>query len=241
MSIKYYLKYFYFIGSNWNFKLALFTVIKEIKGEKKYDLDTIELDRLKGLSVYGDNLAHASIYQGANYFLLEKAFDYLQEIKGNQCIVDFGCGKGRVLVVAAYYGFKKITGIEFARALCVAAERNIAKVQSLFPSTQFKVICDDAINYKIEDDQNVFFFFNPFDEVIMLAVAKNILKSLKENSRHIFIVYLNPLHKEIFLSAGFEEEYYLKKMEYLELSILSNEQDLIRFSEQKKSPETSEL
>jgi hypothetical protein len=29
------------------------------------------------------------------------------------------------------------------------------------------------------------------------------------------------VHKEIFLSAGFEEEYYLKKLEYLELSILS--------------------
>jgi len=36
-------------------------------------------------------------------------------------------------------------------------------------------------------------------------------------------MYVNPVLKEIFLSAGFEEEYYIKKMHYLELSILSNE------------------
>ena len=52
--------------------------------------------------------------------------------------------------------------------------------------------------------------------------AKNILASLKENHRQIYIVYVNPLHKEIFQSAGFNEEYYLKKMTYIELSILSN-------------------
>lgn len=225
MKLRYYLKYFYFIGSNWNFRLAFFTLRLEIKGEKKYGIETIQFNRLTTLSVYGENLIHASIYQGANYFLLEKAFDYLQSINANQVIVDFGCGKGRVMVVAAYYGFKKITGIDFAKALCVSAERNIAKVKSLYLSTEFTVLCDDAINYGIKNDENVFFFFNPFDEVVMLQVVKNILKSLKENPRHIHIVYLNPVHKEIFLSAGFEEEYYLKKLKYLELSILSNEQE----------------
>lgn len=224
MGIKYYLKYFLFIGSNWNFRLALFTLRQEIIGEKKYGIDTIELNRLKGLSVNSENLTHASIYQGANYFLLEKAFEYLQRINANNTIVDFGCGKGRALVVAACYGFRKIIGIDFAKALCLSAEQNIAKVQSYFPSTSFIVICDDVINYVIKEDENVFFFFNPFDEVIMLHVVKKILKSLKENPRHVHIVYLNPVHKEIFLSAGFEEEYYLKKMEYLELSILSNDE-----------------
>ena len=74
---------------------------------------------------------------------------------------------------------------------------------------------------------NVFFFFNPFDEVVMLQVVKNILSSLKENDRKIYVVYINPLHKEIFLSAGFIEEYYLMKMKYLELSILSKETEMI--------------
>jgi hypothetical protein len=57
----------------------------------------------------------------------------------------------------------------------------------------------------------------------MLEVVKNILASLKERSRKVYIMYVNPVHKEILLSAGFVEEYYKRKLHYLELSILSNE------------------
>lgn len=216
-----FFKYFYFIGTNWNFRLAFFSIFHEIKGEKKYQLNSIQIDRLKTLSVKGENKLHASIYQGANYFLLEKAFDYLQEAPAKGSLVDFGSGKGRVLALAAFYGFKKITGIDFATALCTQAKENLHKLQPRFLQTEFTIICDDAVNYQIQKDDSVFFFFNPFDEIIMLKVVKNMLKSLKENPREIYVVYINPLHKEIFLSAGFVEEYYLMKLNYLELSILS--------------------
>src|ERR1017187_8071725 len=210
---------------NWNFPLAFFSIYHEIKGEKKYTLDTIELDRLKSITVKGNNLDHASIYQACNYYILEKGFDYLRSINENKNITDFGCGKGRAMIVAAHYGFNDITGIDFAKALCNAAEQNIKNIEILYPSVNVKIICDDVVNYKIEKDQTVFFFFNPFDEVVMLKVAKNILSSIKENERKIYIMHANPVHKEIFLSAGFKEEYYLKKLQYLELSILSKEQD----------------
>jgi SAM-dependent methyltransferase len=219
----YFLKYFYFIAKNWNVKLAAFTVYHEIKGEKKYKLDTIKIDNLQQQTIKSNNLKHASIYQGTNYFIIEKAFEFLRNENANYHLVDFGCGKGRVLIVAAYYGFKKITGIDFSASLCNEAEINIEKIRPLFPSLDFQIICEDAVNFQIENDANVFFFFNPFDEVIMLQVVKNILSSLKKNPRKIYVVYVNPLHKEILLSAGFEEEYFFKKMEYLEFVILSKE------------------
>lgn len=219
----YYLKYFYFIARNWTIRLAAFTVYHEIKGEKKYQLDTIRVDNLQHQKIKSENVKHASIYQGTNYFLIEKAFSFLKKENANFHLVDFGCGKGRIMVVAAYYGFKKITGVDFSQSLCNEAEINIEKIKPLFPSVDFKIICDDAVNYSIKNEDTVFFFFNPFDEVVMLQVVKNILASLKKNPRKIYIVYVNPLHKEIFLSPGFEEEYYFKKMEYLEFVILSKE------------------
>lgn len=225
MKFLYYFKYFYFIAKNWNPWLAAFTVYHEIKGEKKYNIDTIRVDYLHHQKIESDNLKHASIYQGTNYFLIEKAFEFLKNENAIDQIVDFGCGKGRVLIVSAFYGFKKITGIEFGKLLCKKTEQNIEKLAPFFPSTDFKIICDDAVNYQIENETNVFFFFNPFDEVVMLQVVKNILASLKKNERKIYIVYINPLHQEIFLSAGFEEEYFYRKMKYLEFSILSKEAD----------------
>ncbi len=201
--------------------MAFFSIYYEIKGEKKYDIDTIELDRLHNISVKGDNKNHASIYQACNYYILNKGFDYITNINENKSFVDFGCGKGRALIVAAHYGIKTITGIDFAQALCNVAEKNIQITKQLFPSVNFEIICDDVVNYSIKKDQNVFFFFNPFDQVIMLRIVKNILASLKENERKIYVMYANPVNKEIFLSAGFTEVFYVKKLEYLELSILS--------------------
>lgn len=220
-----YLKYFYFIGRNWNVKLAAFTIYHEIKGEKKYKINTIKIDNLQHQRIKSDNLKHASIYQGTNYYLIEKAFQFLKDENVNNNIIDFGSGKGRVMVVAAFYGFKKIIGIDFADPLCREAEINIEKIKSLYAGTTFEVICDDALNFKINNETNVFFFFNPFDEVVMLQIVKNILFSVRQNQRKIFVVYINPLHKEIFLSAGFEEEYYFKKMHYLEFIILSKESE----------------
>ncbi|MDP4286268.1 MAG: class I SAM-dependent methyltransferase [Bacteroidota bacterium] len=223
MKFLYYFNYFYFIARHWNFKLAAFTVYHEIKGERKYKIATIKINNLQYENIDSENLSHASIYQASNYYLVQKAFEYLRDEKVNGGLVDFGCGKGRILVVAAYHGFQSITGIDFSRALCLEADENIEKVKSLFPGITFNVICDDAANYKIEKDKNCFFFFNPFDEVVMLTVVKNILSFLKESNRKMYVVYINPLHKDIFLSAGFREEYFFKKMEYLEFSILSME------------------
>ena len=199
--------------------MAWFTVYHEIRGEKKYNINTSKIEDVKKLSIKGDNVEHAELYQGANYYLLEKVFDHLQTIEANQSILDFGCGKGRVLTVAAYYGFSKITGVEFAKELCDVARKNIIPVQQKFPEKIFNVIHANAVDYKIENDTNVFFFFNPFDEVVMLAVAKNILQSLKENPREVYVVYLNPVHKEIFMSAGFEQIYHFEKLKYIQASV----------------------
>src|SRR5665213_1217073 len=147
----YNLKYFYFIARNWDIRLAAFTLYHEIKGEKKYHLDTTEIDDLKNEKIESCNLPHASIYQGTNYYLIEKAFDYLKTQSANQQLVDFGSGKGRILVVAAHYGFKNITGIDFSQSLCREAENNIEKIRPLFPATSFKIICNDAANYAIEN------------------------------------------------------------------------------------------
>ncbi|MBK6633993.1 MAG: hypothetical protein IPG38_06470 [Chitinophagaceae bacterium] len=66
------------------------------------------------------------------------------------------------------------------------------------------------------------FLFNPFDEIIMSAVVNNIFRSLQNNPRKISIIYVNPLHKELFLKAGYTESWQIKKMKYLEAVILTN-------------------
>lgn len=214
------LKYFLFLRAHWNLRLALFTIRYEIIGEKKYGIDTLGVDDLKNTDVISNNKKHAYIYQPASYFLLEKSFNFLNTDFDKNGFVDYGCGKGRVMAVAAFNGYKNITGIDFSQQLCEAAIKNTDKIKAYFPGTNFNTLCMDAMEYEIQIEDTTFFFFNPFDEVVMLQVVKNILASQKQFPREIVIVYINPLFKEIFLAAGFEEVFSYSKLDYLEVSIL---------------------
>lgn len=225
MQTKPYRRYFNFILKHWNLQLALFTIVHEIRGEKKYGIDTTGYDNLATLEVTSGNKHAAYIYQPVNFFMAEKAFNYLSQLQPTGSLVDFGCGRGRILAVAAHYGFKHVTGVEFAPELCEAAAKTVDKMTQKFPDFHGEIFCEDAIDYKLKDADTVFTFFNPFDDRVMLPVVKNIMRSYRKNPRDLIVIYFNPTEKEMFLSAGFTELWYYSKMKYLDLSILHLPQD----------------
>lgn len=202
--------------------MAFFSIFYEIAGEQKYNLNTVRLNDLDNLTITGNTKQYAEVYQAASYYLLERIFEKLQELKSPDGFVDVGCGKGRVLVVAAYYGFKQITGVDFAKELCNEAIVNCKKAGLKFHDVSWKIIYLNAIDLKFEKGMHVVFFFNPFKEVVMKHVIKNIKLSLKQHPRKIRVVYVNPQHKKLFLQNGFREVYYVKKMRFVEASILEN-------------------
>jgi SAM-dependent methyltransferase len=194
---------------------------QEIKGEKKYGINTTGADELLKLEKQGIDISHATIYMPVSYTLLEEIFEQLPTTVRNH-FLDMGCGKGRALCIAAHEGFKKVTGLDFARDLCEEAKENLAITKQKFPALEYKVINNDAFYFEIPDDLDCIFLFNPFDEIIMSAVVNNIFSSLQNTPRKIRIIYVNPLHKDLFLKAGYKETWYSKKMKYLEASILEN-------------------
>lgn len=220
-----YIKYFWYLAYNWNIKIALHVIRNEIRGEKKYGISTTGADELKSLEEKGIDIEHATIYMPVSYDLLEEVMEAVQglAVKPGNHFLDIGCGKGRALCVAAYYGFTKLTGIDFSAVLANAAAENLARTKQKFPSIQYQVFNNDAFYFEIPDDVQCIFLFNPFDEVIMSGVVYNILESIKRSNRVITIVYVNALHKETFTIAGFKEVYHKKTMRYLEVSIMQND------------------
>ncbi len=224
-----YIKYFFFLFTNWNIRIAWVMIRQEISGEKKYGIHTTGADELLKLEKQGIDISHATIYMPVSYSLLEEIFKQLKlsELSAaNQQpqthFLDIGCGKGRALCVAAHYGFEKLTGLDFSKDLCDMAKQNLSITKQQFPQIEYKVINNDAFYFEIPGDANYIFLFNPFDEIIMSAVVNNIFASLQNHPRKITVIYVNPLHKELFLKAGYKETWYSKKMKYLEASILTN-------------------
>lgn len=222
MTFFYYIRYFIYIAWNWSIRLAIFSVYHEILGESKYSIDTLRLNNLKRLTVTGNNLQHAEIYQGASYYLLENIFVKLNELQANDGFLDIGCGKGRTMVVAAYYGFKNITGIDFAIELCREARQNCTQITKHFPLTHWNVIHDNAADFVPASDIHVILFFNPFDNVMMKQAIRKIKKSLQNKPRRLWIVYINPQHKALITQNGFKEVYYIKRMPFVEAAIFEN-------------------
>ena len=218
-----YIKYFFYISFNWNIRIASRILAGEIRGEKKYGINTTGADELKDLEEKGIDISHATIYMPVSYELLEDIFAQLNQLtdKPANHFLDLGCGKGRALCVAAHAGFKKITGIELSKELCECAKENCTITQQKIPGLEFSIINNDAFYYGIPHDVDCIFMFNPFDEIIMSGVLENIRESLQQVPRKLVIAYVNPLHKSMFINVGFKEIYYSKKMKYLEVSILS--------------------
>ncbi|MEO6917005.1 MAG: class I SAM-dependent methyltransferase [Chitinophagaceae bacterium] len=215
-----YIRYFIHIALNWNVRLAMSTIYHEIRGERKYKLNTTGINDLAKLQLKGRYKNEAEVYQGASYLVTEKLFQYVQSHSVAGSIIDYGCGKGRVLVIAAYFGFRKITGVEFAKELWLETVNNIDLIRGEFPDTVFTVLHENAVSHTIQKDDQVFFFFNPFQNLVMKKVLANILDSLRKDPRRIYIVYVNPQLKKLFLDEGFEEVYYFRKMQYVEGVVL---------------------
>ncbi|MFT3908612.1 MAG: class I SAM-dependent methyltransferase [Ferruginibacter sp.] len=214
-----YLRYFLYLAYNWNMRIARHIIKHDIKGEKKYGIDTTGADELKSLEKKGIDISHATIYMPASYDLMEEIFGKLQD-KNLSHFIDIGCGKGRAMVVAAHHRFTKITGIDFSKELCNAALENLEKAKLKFPFLKYQVINNDAFYYEIPKDVDCIFLFNPFDEIILSGVLKNIERHRVNTTKDVFIIYLNPMHKHLFLESGYKEIFHTKKLNYLEGSIL---------------------
>lgn len=109
--------------------------------------------------------------------------------------VDFGSGKGRAVVAAAIFPFRKITGVEISDSLCEISRKNIRKMRFRHAG-KIEIVQSNAVTYALPKDSNLLFFFNPFTGGTLAQVVNNIIKSHCEHDRPIYIVYFNANHFE---------------------------------------------
>lgn len=214
-----YLFYFFYIAWNWGISLAVFIIWHEIRGEKRYGIRTIGIDNLSG-DVSPEDRRHASIYEPVNYYSATWLFNHLDKTDTIAAFLDAGCGKGRVLAIAATYGFTNIRGIDISRKLCTYANSLATSITNKYPDASVTVACADARNYDIPDSVGVIFLFNPFNHIVMKDFIRKVCESLDRNKRPVKVLYANPQYKELWIEAGFMEEVSFKKAIYLKGCIL---------------------
>jgi SAM-dependent methyltransferase len=151
------------------------------------------------------NREHAVSYQPTKAQPFLRLLRELQLPLGST-FVDVGCGKGKVLLLAAQRKqnrFKRIVGLEFSETLCAQAKKNIkifqAKGEVMAP---IEVVQGDATQHTLAGDENVFFLYNPFDGVILAQFLDVIRRSAAQHPRQIWLLYSVPLHAEVVEKSG---------------------------------------
>ncbi|MCW3463441.1 class I SAM-dependent methyltransferase [Chitinophaga nivalis] len=213
------LRYFLYIWWHWGFSLACFILKHEIRGEKQYGIQTMGVDNLTG-EVPADDLAHASVYEPVNYYTATWLLNHLEPADLRTAFLDVGCGKGRVLAMAAAYGFKEIAGFDFSARLCRDAMAIGTVLRTQYPDLSLTITCMNARYYDIPETVGVIFLFNPFDAEVTTAFIGKVAESLERQPRPLKILYANPQCKQQWLDAGFKETASFRKQYYLQGCVL---------------------
>ena len=117
--------------------------------------------------------------------------------------VDLGSGKGRTLLMASDYPFRRIVGVEFLPALHQIAQENLSKYrgeeQKCFA---LEAVCADAREFVFPAEPVVLYLFNPFPEAGLQRVLANLEESLRAHPRAVYVLYHNPLLDHVLAESS---------------------------------------
>lgn len=113
--------------------------------------------------------------------------------------IDYGSGRGRLLLTAARLPFLRVFGVEFSRTLHEEALQNIGS----YPRDQLRCgaiasVHMNAVDFEPPSDF-VAFFFNPFPLEIIERVADRIEAAARRSTRPCFVIFANTKRFALFV------------------------------------------
>ena len=178
---------------------------------------------LAGLTLRGNNRASGHDYKPTPNSVFKWALAAVaEEDIGRMSFVDYGAGKGRVMLLASQYPFTQVGGIEFAEELHDNATMNIAQ----FPRSRMKCrnvecVLDDVVNITPLDGEAVHYFFNPFGPEIFAGVLKGIVASYHTRPRRLYVILIDIDAGELMHKTGVFQEVKLPAAERMQAQTLS--------------------
>jgi SAM-dependent methyltransferase len=157
--------------------------------DRYYDVDTRGIVPLELLQIPSANKASGFKYGGSDPDLFRMMVGRLPLEHEKFVFIDFGSGKGRALVLASEFPFKRVVGVEFSPKLHEIAKKNIERLDSsTIRCRAIESVCEDATRFDIPADPAVLYFYNPFGIDVMRQVMGRVNDSLTRSKRDIFIV-----------------------------------------------------
>ena len=144
-----------------------------------------------------------SPYQATEPALFQEMMAALRVDFDEFIFIDLGSGKGRTLLMASDYPFRKIVGVELLPELNQIAQENLRKYSSAGQKCRvLESICGDVCEFQFPAEPIVLYLFNPVSESGLAGVIGNLERSLMANPRKVVVLYHNPEHEEILARSA---------------------------------------
>ena len=156
------------------------------------DQQELQWDKLLKIKTTGRDDSNADQYkypyEPTPYSVLERLANS-GEIRKNNVLLDYGCGKGRVDFFLSYQTRCKSIGIEYDERIYKAAVVNQENAVS-GRRVQFELA--NAEQYHVPTEVDRCFFFNPFSVEILRKAMARIIESYYENPREMLLFFYYP-------------------------------------------------
>lgn len=184
------------VGLGRTVKLAVARVY-DMAFDRRWGVDTAKRAELDELEINAETVGGGQMYQPTGVLPFRQVLEMVAFPKPG-VFVDYGCGKGRTLLLASRLPFERVVGIEFSQELCDSAQRNADAFKRAGQlKSPIEIVCTDAVLYNYRGDENIFYFFYPFDADLMVRVLDSIDASLSSHPRDAVLVYYYPIHREV--------------------------------------------
>ena len=158
---------------------------------------------LDSLTIESGNRAFGHDYRPSPRFVFEWAISAIPEDLGKFSFVDYGAGKGRVMLLASQHEFKTIGGMEFAAELHDAATMNIQQFpRSRMTCRNVECTLADAAYVGLPEDETIYYFYNPFSREVLAAVLEIITASYHERPRRLYVVLVDSSDGDLVMQTG---------------------------------------
>lgn len=177
--------------------------------DRYHKIDTEEIVSLNSLGLPEDAGERCESTPIGEFLQIMRRFT----IGPNDVFLDIGSGKGRTVLLAGRYAFKRIIGVDISMELNAVAEKNVRTLRGKLACKKYEFVTSNALDYKIPVDVTYIYLFNPFSYKVLNSVLCNIRESIALNTRDVTLIYYNPKY-----SLEIEKEHKLVKIMSVEFN-----------------------
>ena len=179
-----------------------FRFMVERRFDRLHGIETTEWIDNPSNGLAPEHIGHIGAYVATSAAVFRRLLRRSELDMSDFTFIDLGCGKGRLLLLATAYGFRRIIGIEADREFAALARNNIEQWAARRPGPTIEVVHGDAQDVAFPAGDLMFYMYNPFGREVTAAIANRLAALACEPGRAIVIAYLGDLYGDLIDRTG---------------------------------------